>query len=367
MTHRSELKATEPSKPCTSQPVPCPTKVQKTAPSWIRKLVPAQIRQRVLSVSAWGRTVGVVSDFESFRQYRRLENTTTRWPHNAGEVRIRLRPLGGAAVSLRPRTADRYALRATFSDVYHRPPAQLPPESIRVIWDLGANIGLTMADLAYHYPAAQIVGVELDAVNAALCRRNVAPWADRCQLHEGAVWCEDGEIEYRRDAGMEQGFRVGPVAEVPANARTRSVSLNTLLAHTPGARVDFAKIDIEGAERDVLRRNTEWAAGVRSIKVEIHEPYSVAECVCDLGRLGFAAAIDAQHPACVIGLRESELDQATKASRPRSRASSATSVAGSRGTRSLAAGQASDQATPANDSPQSPLDPRRGSPPRHRC
>jgi len=174
-----------------------------------------------------------VSDLESFRQYRRLENTTTSWSANEDAVRIRLRPLGGATVWLRPRTADRYALRGTFSDVFHRPPPQLKKDSIRVIWDLGANIGLTMSDLAYRYPGARVIGVELDPDNAALCRRNLAPWADRCRLVEAAVWCEDGELEYRRDPGMEQGFRIGPVARSPTNARANSVSLNTLLSQTP--------------------------------------------------------------------------------------------------------------------------------------
>ena len=52
----------------------------------------------------------------------------------------------------------------------------------------------------------------------------------------------------------------------------------------PGGLV---KMDIEGAERDVLRQNTEWAALVRTILVEIHEPYDVSSCCTDLARLGF--------------------------------------------------------------------------------
>jgi len=269
----------------------------------VRRMVPAWIRQRLLSVWSWPRTVAAVSDVHSFRQYRRLENTTTRWRAGETSVSVRLRSLGGRPVFLRPQTADRYALRATFSDVFHRPPEQLPADSIAVIWDLGANIGLTMADFAVRYPEAAIVGVELDPENAALCRQNVRLWGDRCRLIEAAVWAEDGEIEYRRDPGMETGFRVGPVARTPANARARSVSLNTLLSQTPTGRVDFAKIDIEGAERDVLRRHTDWAQAVRSVKVEVHEPYTVDECLEDLRKLGFSAARDERHSICVIGLR----------------------------------------------------------------
>ncbi len=160
-----------------------------------------------------------------------------------------------------------------------------------------------MADFAARYPEAHIIGVEVDPENAILCTRNIEPWASRCQLIEAAVWGEDGEIEYRRDPGMETGFRVGPVARAAANARARSISLNTLLSLTPGRHVEFAKVDIEGAERDVLRRHTEWASAVRSVKVEVHEPYTVVECVQDLRKLGFTVAVDERYAKCVVGLR----------------------------------------------------------------
>ena len=63
------------------------------------------------------------------------------------------------------------------------------------------------------------------------------------------------------------------------------------------------KMDIEGAERRVLRENTEWAASVHAIKVELHPPYSVSDCSADLQKLGFKTAVDRKHPACVIGTR----------------------------------------------------------------
>jgi hypothetical protein len=54
---------------------------------------------------------------------------------------------------------------------YHR----LPPEvqDVRTILDLGANIGATVADLAAAHPAARVLGVELDADNVELARRNI--------------------------------------------------------------------------------------------------------------------------------------------------------------------------------------------------
>jgi hypothetical protein len=69
-------------------------------------------------------------------------------------------------------------------------------------------------------------------------------------------------------------------------------------------------MDIEGAERDVLRDAGAWVEGVRSIKAEVHGSYTVDECMADLNRLGFSTHPEAQHwwpPSrgrpCVVGIR----------------------------------------------------------------
>jgi hypothetical protein len=53
-----------------------------------------------------------------------------------------------------------------------------------------------MADFVVRYPHARVIGVELDDVNAALARRNVEPWADRCHVVNAAVWSVDGDAWY---------------------------------------------------------------------------------------------------------------------------------------------------------------------------
>ena len=61
-------------------------------------------------------------------------------------------------------------------------------------------------------------------------------------------------------------------------------------------------MDIEGAERDVLKRNTSWARYVETIYVELHD-YPPQECIDDLRALGFDARPDARHWAAAIGSR----------------------------------------------------------------
>ncbi len=243
------------------------------------------------------RRVQLTGSIKSARRFGELESLSWRRDVAPTVTRVRLRPLGGREVAIRQGTADFFALRDTFLQQYHLPPRGIVP---RTIWDLGANIGLTMAHFAALFPDSRILGVELDADNAALCRENVSPWADRCRLVLGAVWTSDGEVTYRRDRGREQGFRV---IDNGGDTTARSFALNSLLQAERWPRIDYVKMDIEGAEREVLCSAVEWAARVGSIKVEVHEPYSVEQCERDLRALGFEAHRDDQHWAAVIGIR----------------------------------------------------------------
>ena len=241
----------------------------------------------------------------SFLTYLRLSMIRRHEGSGGRVVRVRLRPLGGREVLLRPSTSDADTVWGTFAGHYHLPPPEAGEP--RLIWDLGANIGLTMADMAVRFPGARILGVEMDAENAELARRNLRAWAGRCHVVQAGVWPEDGEIRYHRLAGGTSGHHVADVSrESTAGdvATAPALSPSTLLSRCgAGTTVDFAKVDIEGAERELLRTATGWADRVRSITVEVHEPYSTAECEADLQAMGFQTRVDPRHWACVIGIR----------------------------------------------------------------
>jgi FkbM family methyltransferase len=212
-----------------------------------------------------------------------------------------LKALGGRTVYIRPGTSDAQVVWDTFVGRYHVPPAPVA-RSARRIWDLGANIGLTALDLAERCPGASLTAVELDAGNAELARSNIATIGHRCELIEGAVWPEDGRVAYDGDPGDEHGFRV--VSRAGQGRSVAAISLNTLLERQGGAPVDYVKMDVEGAEPELLRRNTQWAAHVRCLTVEVHGPYSVDDCRRDLQTLGFDASVSDRHWASVTGHRQ---------------------------------------------------------------
>jgi hypothetical protein len=68
--------------------------------------------------------------------------------------------------------------------------------------------------------------------------------------------------------------------------------MNTLLRMFREQPIDFVKMDIEGAERELLKAGGEWTQNVRCVKVEIHPPYSLSECLNDFQRLGMRAVVE---------------------------------------------------------------------------
>lgn len=212
-----------------------------------------------------------------------------------------VRSLGRQPISVRPGTSDLVVLYETFGACYDAPPKVLSREKTTRIWDLGANIGLTVARYAAAFPEARISAVELDKANAELARDNIIAFASRCEVITGAVWFEDGSIEYVIDEGMEHGAHVADGANEFHTRTSSAWSLNTLLRNDQ--HVDFVKMDIEGAESLVLKRNTEWATKVACIKVECHTPYTVAEALVDLEAVDYEVWQDTKHWASVYGVK----------------------------------------------------------------
>ena len=119
-----------------------------------------------------------------------------------------------------------------------------------VIVDLGANIGVSVLWFAIAHPRARIFAVEPDPRAYSLLRSNVAQF-DRVTIRHAAVAGRDGEItlftgaETWTSSVMETEAGMEPTP-VPARA------LDGLLAEWGLDHVDLLKIDIEGAEHDVL-------------------------------------------------------------------------------------------------------------------
>ncbi len=259
--------------------------------------LPAPVRAALANavwVLVWGRS-SRARRLVSLREYLRLRGVA-RAPAGGPPVEVRVAPIPAVPVRLRPGTSDVQVLFDTFVGMDHLPPSGPAPA---VVWDLGANLGLTMADFAQRWPAARITGLEPQPALADEARRLVAGFGPRCRVEQAAVWTTDGTVSFTVHTGDEFGGHVtaapGEGYDVPA------LSLDTLLART--GPVDYVKMDIEGAEATVLREHTGWARDVAMIKVECHGDYDAQACARDLQALGFTTHVDTHHWSCVLGRR----------------------------------------------------------------
>lgn len=224
---------------------------------------------------------------------------------------FRVPELGDRIVWLRPRSRDVSALQF-LDDGHHMPPAEMPGP-VRHIAVFGANIGLLLADLADEYPEARVLGVEPDADNAVLARRNLEHLGERGRVVETAVWHRDATLQvgWGRDAW---GLDVTDLADDPPAAddealrpRIEAADAGRVLADwTGGAPVDYLLVNVESAWQELLTHG-DWTADVRCIKVEISDARTVAvadEAVPMLEKLGFRARLETlPWGAFAIGLR----------------------------------------------------------------
>jgi FkbM family methyltransferase len=140
------------------------------------------------------------------------------------------------------------------------------------ILDLGANIGLSSVYLANRFPAARVLAVEVDAGNVALLRLNTRPYPGITVVPK-AVWRHDGHVRIANPADHSWSFRVTD-ARPDEPGSIEAVCVDTLLRDHGWPHVDFVKMDVEGAERDLFEgAQPEWLSRVSVLAVELHDRF----------------------------------------------------------------------------------------------
>ena len=187
-------------------------------------------------------------------------------------VKIPLKALEGRQLLVRPGTTDGEVLWEAFTEKSHLPPISLPDNC--VILDLGANVGYIAAHFAVIYPHAKIGVVEMDPANMALAKLNTEFAKDRCRYLQAAAWSENGTVFY--DGEEKWGFHV--ISDKQGNdkalKRSRSMTITEIMDHLEFDYVDYLKMDIEGAEAEILLHDNKWLDRVGSIKLEYHPHYN---------------------------------------------------------------------------------------------
>jgi FkbM family methyltransferase len=160
-----------------------------------------------------------------------------------------------------------------------------------LILDCGANIGMSVLYFKELYPQARIIAFEAEAGIAALLRQNLQNNdIQNVLVVDKAVWVDEQGVLFGSEAADSSSI----YSESDSKKRVPSVRLRDYL--TAEERIDFLKIDIEGAEIEVLEDCRDALGHVQNLFVEFHSyidhPQSLASVIKIFEENGFRYYVD---------------------------------------------------------------------------
>lgn len=137
------------------------------------------------------------------------------------------------------------------------------------IIDAGANIGLSTLFFAKAYPTAHIAAIEAEKDNYEVLRRNTRNYPDIHPINAG-LWFKSTTLEVTDQNADSTGFMVRETN--PENPRGfKALTTQDILKMHNKSYIDIFKIDIEGAEKEILTENTSWIDKTRILIIELHD------------------------------------------------------------------------------------------------
>jgi len=132
------------------------------------------------------------------------------------------------------------------------------------IIDCGANIGLSVIYFKQLYPEATVIAFEPDDQIFDILSKNISSFKfNDVQLINKGLWNKEGKLSFKRE-----GADAGQI-NFKNEASDYSIEV-TKLSFYLKQKVDFLKIDIEGAEVTVLEECKAELSNVKYIFIEYH-------------------------------------------------------------------------------------------------
>lgn len=184
----------------------------------------------------------------------------------AGRIRLQLRTRRGQVLETEARNS--WPVIEVYHGEYERP---IGWDHLRLIVDVGAHVGGFVCWAASRAPAARIIAFEPEPRNFVDLEQNVARnnLERRVELVNAAVGAADGEIAFRVHEGDRQ---LSSVVVASGEAITvRCMNFDRYIRTSLDGPIDLLKMDVEGAEWDILYSLSEdiWAR-ISRIVVEVH-------------------------------------------------------------------------------------------------
>jgi FkbM family methyltransferase len=179
-------------------------------------------------------------------------------------VQIRTHRLFGCSLFYYSPTELLHGLQEIFIDQIYKQELSSKP----FIIDCGANIGLSVIYMKRLYPNARIIAFEPDEKNFQLLKKNVESFGyEDVETRQEAVWTEDTNLQFASEGSMSSRIETESSKDAIS---VRAIRLRDILNEP----VDFLKIDIEGAEFEVLKDVADRLQHVQHLFLEYHGSFA---------------------------------------------------------------------------------------------
>lgn len=174
-------------------------------------------------------------------------------------------PAIDATLNFRAGTSDISVLEDTFLRDHYGFNLANEPE---VIVDAGAHIGFVSVLFANRYPNCRIIAIEPEADNFRLLCTNTEAY-DNITAVNAALWFESATLEILNPKDENWAYRFSALS----TGDIQAVSMDQLINEFNLTRIDLLKIDIEGAEKEVMENARGWIDAVDAVVIELHDRF----------------------------------------------------------------------------------------------
>ncbi len=186
-------------------------------------------------------------------------------------VRVKVRSI---PIFVRPCTPDLNVAKIGFSGEFDAAIAAARPLEHGFIIDAGGYIGTAAIILARAFPEATVVSLEPSRENFAILAMNVRDYPNVIALNV-ALGATEGRVQLVDRGTGEVGFSTvqAPAdrASPPRLHESEVTTVPELMKRYHASGIDLLKLDVEGAEHDLLQGQPDWLAATRIVLAELHE------------------------------------------------------------------------------------------------
>jgi FkbM family methyltransferase len=188
-------------------------------------------------------------------------------------------------LTLRPFAGDLFVLYEVLAfNAYHIASSLLLPDDVRIVVDCGANIGITSLFLAARYPRAKILSVEPHPENFALLKANVAAVPRIVPIRACVTGTSQSTVRFT----TSKAAWGNSISTDSRGVLVPAITIAEVCEQNGIDKIDLLKLDIEGAEAQVLE-NGAFLARTEHIIVELHGDYGFQRFQHDIAPYGLVA------------------------------------------------------------------------------